>query len=297
MKKIIVAVLLVSALALLFIFIKGPPRPASFPINYSKEYPSTTSDVAGFEKKKTGSAFTAYYHPGDETNANKSLIVLEQIGLPLFKKYLGVEPKNILVYLAASVDEYVKIADFPGGRQNVKVGDGSAPNGKIYLYKPFNDTSGKTEGMIVHEGVHAAVYQFLGTVKMRLLPGFLNEGLAHFIEYVFKAGPDFNPLEQIYHADLLIEGIKTGEPKLLSLTELGQKCDGYISEEILNFLCRGQGAYTVWYINKNYGESAWGQFLTDLKQNGDWQKSLENLTGGTISKLGQEIQNQLKKKF
>ncbi len=292
MKKIALVGLALAALVLLFILVKKPP---AGPISYSKEYPSAAADIAGFEKKKTGSAFVVYYHSEDETNANKSLAVLEQAGLPLFKKYLGLEPQPIPVYLATSVDEYVRIADFPGGKENVQIGDGSAPMGKIYLYKPFDDkTPGKVEGMIVHEGVHAAIFQFLGGNKIRFLPGFLNEGLAHYLEYVFKAGPDFKPLEQIYHVDLLTKGVKTGEPKLLSLPELGQKCEGYIGEEILNFLCRGQGTYTVWYIAKTYKESAWGEFLADLKQSESWQKSLSDLTGKTPGELGQEIYDHLK---
>lgn len=264
------------------------------PIDYSHEYPVAQANAFGFESEKNGSSFTAYYHPGDETNANKALAVLEQGGLNLYKKYLGLEPKDIPVYLAVTPDEYVKIADFPGGKENVEIGDGSAPNGKIYLYKPFDDTRpGKTEGMIVHEGVHAAVYQYLGQ-DIRYLPGFLNEGLAHYLEYVFKAGPGFNPLDQIYHSDLLVNGIKTGNPKLLSLEELAQRCDGYINDETSNFLCRGQGAYTVWYINENYGEDALGKFLTDLKQTQDWQKALSNVTGKTTSQLDKEIQDNLK---
>lgn len=282
--------------------IKGLPEqtgivqpPPGSRIDYSYEYPASAANVAGFEMKKTGSSFVVYYHPDDENRANKALAVLEQGGLNLYKKYLGFEPKNIPVYLAATVDEYVRIADFPGGKEHVEVGDGSAPNGKIYLYKPFEETiPGKTGGVIIHEGVHAAIYQFMGQDRIRYLPGFLNEGSAYYTEYVFKAGPKFVPLEQIYHPDLLVNGIKTGNPKLLSLEELAQKCDGYISEETLNFLCRGQGTYVVWYINENYGEEALGKFLVDLKQTQNWQQALSNVTGKTTSQLGQEIQDNLK---
>lgn len=294
-KKTALVIIALVALILVFFLIKGPPSKSSIKIDYSKEYPKASVDITGFEKKKTGSAFVAYYHPKDEVKANKSLAVLEQAGLPLYKKYLGLEPQQIPVYLTTSLDEYVKIANFPGGRENVQVADGSAPMGKIYLYKPFDETTpGKTEGMIIHEGAHAAIFQFLGQDKTRFLPGFLNEGLAYYLEYVFKAGPDFKPLEQIYHADLLSKGVKTGEPKILSLSELGQNCEGYISEETLNFLCRGEGTYAVWFIQKNYGENAWGNFLINLKQNQDWQKSLSDLTGKTLSELGQEILDQLK---
>lgn len=299
MKKIVLIIITVLILALFFIFIKGSSfgpknqRSPIYQIDYSKEYPSVAANIAGFEKKKTGSNFVAYFHPEDEVNANKSLAVLEQAGLPMFKKYLGYEPNDINVYLTTSVDEYVKIAEFPGGRENVKIGDGSAPNGKIYLYKPFDDTTGKAEGMIVHEGVHVAIFQLLGQDKMRFLPGFLNEGLAHYIEYVFKAGPNFDPLEQIYHSDLLINGVKNGDPKLLSIAELGQRCDNYIFDETLNFLCRGQGTYVVWYVQKNYGEGIWGQFLINLKQNQDWQLSLSDLTKKTITDLGKDILDQL----
>jgi hypothetical protein len=177
----------------------------------------------------------------------------------------------------------------------VAVGDGSAPNGKIYLYKPFGENiPGKTGGVIIHEGVHAAAFQFFGQDKMRYLPGFLNEGMAHYLEYTFKAGPQFDPLDQIYHSDLLIDGIETGSPKLLSLEELAQKCDGYIGEETLNFLCRGQGTFVVWYVNENYGEGAMGKILTNLKQTQNWQEALSSVTGKTTSQSGQEIQDSLK---
>lgn len=272
--------------------IKPTPKPE---IDYSYEYPVSEANIVSFEKKKTGLSFTAYYHPGDETNANKALAVLEQKGIPLYKEYLGYEPKNIPAYLAASVKEYVKIADFPGGESNVELGAGSAPQGKIYLFKPFNDAiPERVEGMIIHEGVHAAVYNFLGQDKMGSFPGFLNEGLAHYLEYVFKAGPEFDPLDQIYHADLLIKGSKTGNPQLLSMEELAQKCEGYIAEENLNFLCRGQGSYVIWYLNKAHGKETIGKFLKDLKQTSDWKKSLSNVTEKTVTQLNQEVWADLK---
>ncbi len=294
MKKVALVILALAAVIIIFLLLKGPPSESGTKIDNTKEYPASAADIAGFEKKKTGSAFVVYYHPQDEIKANKSLAVLEQAGLPLFKKYLGLEPQPISVYITTSVDEYVKIADFPGGRENVQVGDGSAPNGKIYLYKPFDETvPGKTGGVIIHEGTHAVMFQYLGQDKMQFLPGFINEGLAYYLEYIFKAGPDFKPLEQIYHADFLISGVKTGEPKILNLTELGQKCDNYIFDETLNFLCRGQGTYTVWSMQQKYGENFWQKFLTSLKQNQDWQKSLTDLTGKTLNDTGQEILDQL----
>ncbi len=272
-----------------------PLPPKSLPrIDYSKNYPVSDANIPGFEKKKTGSAFIAYYHTGDETNANKSLAVLEQAGLDLYKKYFGLSSSNIQVFLAASAEDYVRIADFPGGIENTSIGAGSAPGGKIFLYKPFEDTvPERVEGMIVHEGAHAAIFQVLGKENAQYFPGFLNEGMAHYIEYVFQAGPNFDPLHQIYHSDLLISGTKTGNPKLLSLEELGQKCEGYISEETLNFLCRGQGAFTIWHIKKTYGENALQKFLSDLKQTQDWKQALTSATGKNPSKLGQEIQEHL----
>jgi hypothetical protein len=91
--------------------IKGLPEqtntaqpPPSSRIDYSHEYPASAANVNGFEMKKTGSSFVVYYHPGDETNANKVLAILEQGGLNLYKKYLGFEPRDIPVYLAVSVD-------------------------------------------------------------------------------------------------------------------------------------------------------------------------------------------------
>lgn len=305
MKKIVSTVLIIVILVFLFGFLKGLRfgrdqiifnKPAK--VDFSKQYPSADFKNLGFEKKKTDTLFTIYYHPESETNANKSLAVLEQAGLPLFKKYFGLEPKETSVFLITSLDEYVKKADFPGGKENVQIGDGSVSNGKIFFYRPFEEERpGKTEGMIVHEETHAVVTQFLGEEGKRFLPGFLNEGLAHYLEYVYKDGPNFKPQEQIYHFDLLEKGVKTGEPKLLSLSELGQKCDNYIFDETTNFLCRGQGTYTVWYLTKTYGEDFWGKFLMDLKPNKDWQKSLTNLTGKPLETLGQEILNNLKLMF
>ncbi len=302
MKKIILIILAVAVLVVLFIFLKGLRFGSgqgifkkSSKVNFSQQYPATEANYPGFEKKKTGTFFVVYYHPESEANANKSLAVMEQTGLPLFKTYLGFEPKKISIFLITSIDEYIQKADFPGGKENVQIGDGSVSNGNIFLYRPFEeDTSGKTEGMIVHEGVHAVINQFLGEEGRKNLPGFINEGLAHYLEYVYKDGPNFKPQEQIYHFDLLEKGIKTGEPKILSLTELGQKCDNYIFDENLNFLCRGEGTYTVWYLVKNQGENFWGKFLIDLKQNQNWQKALINLTGKSLEKLGQEIVDNLK---
>lgn len=287
MGKILLAVTLI-ALVVVAVFVFGKGRPPG------KEYPESPADVNGFEKKKTGANFTIYYHSGEETNANKTLAVLEQGGVDLYRKYLGLEPKNILVYLTADADEYVKIANFPGGKGHLEAGDGSAPNGKIYLYKPFQETGGnKSGGVIVHEGTHAVLYQFLGQDKIGSLPGFLNEGLAYYLEYIFKAGKNFSPLSEIYHSDLLVSGVKTGSPKLLDLAELAQKCNGYIFDETLNFLCRGQGVYSVWYINETYGDGVWGKILKDLKQTGNWQSSLQKATGKTIGQLGQDIKSRL----
>ncbi len=298
MKKGVVIAIVVAVIILaigVFLLINSKFRQNNaFPVDYSHEYPASSSDIAGFEMKKTGSNFLVYYHSEDDKNANKALAVLEQAGMLLYQKYLGFSNQNISVFLASDIDEYVRIADFPGGKENVAVGDGSAPNGKIYVYRAFQEgISGKTEGMLIHEGVHASIYQFLEG-KMQFLPGFLNEGFAHYIEFVFKAGENFSPLSQIYHSDLLIQGIETGTPKILSLDELAQECEGYISEDTLNFLCRGEGTFAIWYINKNYGEQALNNFLAGLKQTRDWQTALSSATGKTISQLGQEINDNLK---
>jgi len=263
-------------------------------VDYSKNYSASTSDIIGFEMKKIGEGFIVYYHPASIENANKVLSILEQSNSDLYNKYLGWKGNKILVFLTTDIDEYVKIAEFPGGKENVQVGDGSAPNGRIYLYKPFEENiPGKSAGMIVHEGVHAVLYQFLSS-DIIYLPGFLNEGLAHYTEYVFKSGEEFLPLEQIYHSDLLVSGVKTDNPKLMSIDELGTRCDNYISDETLNFLCRGQGTFIVWSITENYGESTFGRFLVNLKQTKKWKDSLSNITGKSIPKLGDEVREQLK---
>lgn len=298
MKKIFLTILVTAFIIFLFLsaikFLNKPQQQINT-VDYSKSYPSTDAGLADFEKKKTGAYFTIYFHPIDEALANKTLNVLEQTGAPLYQKYLSVTPQNIVVYITDTADEYVKTANFPGGKQQLQIGDGSAPAGKIYLYKPFQETfPGKTEGVIIHEGAHAVLYQFLGKENMSYLPGFLNEGIAHFLEYVFKAGSNFRPLDEIYHSDLLINGIKIGKPPLLDLDELGRKCEGYINEETLNFLCRSQGTFTVWFISKNYGEDFLGKFLVNLKQTQNWQQSLQKLTGKGISQLGQEVQDQLR---
>jgi len=298
--KILIGILALVILAFIIFFgLKGSPddsyKQNSYLVNYSYEYLTSTSDISGFEYKKIGSGFVIYYHNDSEINANKALAILEQRGVDLYRRYLGIEPKDIPVFLTTDIDEYVRVAEFPGGKENVQVGDGSAPNGKIYIYKPFEESDhDKTEGMIIHEGVHAVLYQFFGPYNMKNLPGFLNEGFAHYIEFVLKAGPDFNPLDQIYHSDLLVSSIQTGSPKLLSLDELGEKCEGYIAEEELNFLCRAQGTFTIWHINKNYDQETLQNFLIDLKESKDWKESLSNATGKTTSQFGEEIREQLK---
>lgn len=292
----VVVGVVVIAVAAIFIlgFFKLPGSGTSEKIDYSHEYPESASDISGFEMKKTGETFIVYYHVLDKERANRVLAVLEQAGKSLYSQYLGIE-KNTSVYIASTLDEYVEIADFPGGRENVQVGDGSAPQGKIYLYKPFeSENDEKSGGVVIHEGVHAEIFQFLGQYKMRIFPGFLNEGMAHYIEYVFKAGANFKPLEQIYHSDLLVDGVKTGNPKLMSLDELGQECDNYISDETVNFLCRGQGTFVIWYLNEEYGKDSSANFLADFKQTSDWKTSLSKITGKGISELGADINDKLK---
>jgi len=290
---IIVAILVLGGLAVFFLGTVKKGGKVSV-LASPTSYPQSASDQTGFEAKKSSSYYTVYYHAGDEANADKTLAVLDKAVGELYQKYLGITPPNTQVYLTQTVDEYVKVADFPGGANNVQVGDGSAPNGKIYLYKPFDDPK-KGEGVIVHEGTHAALWSFFGGGQgMEKLPGFLNEGLAYQIEFVYRAGANYDPLKEIYFADLLEKGIKTGEPRLMSLAELAKNCEGYISDEIKNGLCRGQGTYTVWYLVKNYGNDVWAKFLADLKTSGDWQKSLEAVSGKNISQLGQEINEQLK---
>ncbi len=291
MKKIIVVILAIGVLIAGFLFVKNVFfNHPYYKVDFSKQYLAAASDVPGFEIKKSSSVFIAYYHPRSETRANSALATLEQAGLPLYKKYLGIVPKEISIYLADKVDEYIRISDFPGGKEGVKVGDGSSPNGRIYLYKPFDFLTLAQEAMVIHEGTHAVIYQFLG--NMRYLPSFLNEGLAHFIEYIFKSGPDFEPLREIN--PILIKAAKTGGPKILTISELDQKCEGFISDETQSGLCRAEGTFIVWYINKNYGDGVWGKFLTELKQTQNWQKSLRAVTGRTTEELEREAREQLK---
>src|SRR4030042_6186678 len=105
MKKIFLIILAIVILGFLFFFLRGlrfgsgqPIFKKATKIDFSKQYPSSDADYLGFEKKKTGTLFTIYYHPESETNANKSLAVLEQGGLPLFKKYFGLKPGQTVVF-------------------------------------------------------------------------------------------------------------------------------------------------------------------------------------------------------
>ncbi|MCL5407231.1 MAG: hypothetical protein M1429_01925 [Patescibacteria group bacterium] len=296
-KFILIFIVIVIVGGGLILFLGGLKK--GQPSSSSSKPPTTTnpessSDQTGFELKKSNTYYTVYYHTGDNTNADKTLDVLKKAVDQYYKIYYGITPQNTSVYLPLTVDEYVKIAEFPGGKENVQIGDGSAPNGKIYLYKPFDDPK-KGEGVIIHEGTHAAINGFLGGGQlMDNFPGFLNEGMAYHAEYMYNAGVDYDPLREIYFADLLKKAAKTSNPPLMSLDDLGKNCQGYISNEDLNGLCRGQGTFTVWYMTKNYGQDFWGKFLTDLKTSSSWQKSLETLTTKNINQLGQEIDTALK---
>ncbi|MBM2820319.1 MAG: hypothetical protein HW405_79 [Candidatus Berkelbacteria bacterium] len=290
---IIVAVLIIGGLTIFFMGtvkkgkdISSSPPPTS--------YAQSSSDQKDFEAKKSSSYYTVYFHAGDETNADKTLAVLNGAVTDLYQKYLGITPQNTSVYLTSTVYEYVKVAEFPGGAAKVKVGDGSAPNGKIFLYKPFDDPE-KGKGVIVHEGTHAALWGFLGGGQnMENLSGFLNEGLAYHMEFVNNAGANYNPIKEIYYSNLLKQAVKTGNPPLMSLDELGQNCEGYISDGTKDGLCRGQGTFTVWYMYKNYGNDFWSKFLVDLKLTKDWAKSLESISGKNLSDLGTELDSSLK---
>ncbi len=303
---LVVLAIVVAVGAVIFVMgtIKGKKEGSTSPSTNisSSSFPVSVSDQSGFESKKSSAYYTVYFHTGDDANADKTLTVLDKAVADLFQKYLGITPQNTLVYLAQSVDEYVKIAEFPGGASNVKVGDGSAPNGKIFLYKPFDDPD-KGRGVIVHEGTHAALWGFFGGPStdsgqggqaMDKLPGFLNEGMAYNAEFIFNAGVDYDPLKEIYFADLLTRAANTGNPPLMSLDELGKNCEGYISDETRNGLCRGQGTFTVWYMAENFGADFWSKFLVDLKTSGEWQKSLEKISAKSLNDLGTAIDNSLK---
>ncbi|MDH4358854.1 MAG: hypothetical protein OEV37_02855 [Candidatus Berkelbacteria bacterium] len=292
---IVVAVIVIGGGAFLFLgTLKRGGSTSSSPKPTPSINPASASDAAGFELKKSSAYYTVYYHTGDDANADKTLEVLGQAVDQYYKTYYGITPQNTPVYLALTVDEYVKVADFPGGKENVQIGDGSAPNGKIYLYKPFDDPQ-KGEGVIIHEGAHAAVYSFLGGGQlMENIPGFLNEGMAYHVEYAYNAGTDYKPLKEIYFVDLLRKAANTSTPALMSLDELGKNCEGYISDENRNGLCRGQGTFTVWHMAKNYGQDFWAKFLADIKTSNPWQKSLETLSGKSIDQLSQEINEALK---
>lgn len=290
---IISAIILAVIAVVVFLYLHRVLSPSS-KIDYSKQYPESASDISGFENKKTGSVFTVYYHPADEAKANKALAILEQASLDLYQKYLGLKPEKILVYIADDINEYVKIADFPGGREQVQIGDGSAPDGNIYLYRPFGEfIPGKTEGMLIHEGTHATMYKFLGREGMGRLPSFLNEGLAHFMEYTFEYGKEFQPLDQM-NPDFWLKVIKTGNPALMTLNELAKNCEGYIADENRNTLCRSQGTFVVWYVVKNYSQDAWANFLAYTKEGKDWQKPLEMISGKNLNQLNQDIFSALK---
>ncbi len=294
--------ILILALVICIVFISGcaqkegtaTSKGLESAIDFSATYPASASDVSGFEFQKTGASFIVYYHADSEAAANKVLAVLEQAGVSLYGKYLGAMTGKIPAFISTDVDEYVLVAGFPGGKENVAVGDGSAPNGKIYLYKPFGENSGKTGGVVIHEGAHAVAFQIMAQPNIQYLPGFLNEGQAYFNEYVYKAGKDFKPLEQIYFASLLEKSVKTGNPKTMNLEELGKDCDNYISDETLNGMCRGQGTFTVWYLIENYGDDAFARFVADLKQTKGWQESLSKVTGKTTSEFGAEVNDKLK---
>jgi hypothetical protein len=250
-------------------------------------YPFSVSEKAGFTMKKNGPHFTVYYHNDDDSDADRTLTVLEQAGVPLYQHYFGYEPSGIMILLTGSVDEYIAQSRYPGESRNVIPGSGNVRDGMIILFKPFgSDEPGHSDGMIVHEGSHAALYRYLGPDGYSHLPDFLDEGLAHHAEYVLIKGPAYDPLATIHGADILIQSLRTGSPYMMTLDQLARRCGSYGE---LSYQCRTQGTYTVWYVEQTYGNHAWAQVLATLNATHDWEESLSGVTGKTTGELGRDI--------
>jgi hypothetical protein len=243
----------------------------------------TPSSNPDFDEERTGRGFRVFSHAGDTANADQTATFLEKTAFPFYQKNLGLTPSGINVYLTTTAEEYLTRAHFPGGLANIQIGDGSVPDDHIYFYRPFDDpTPGKTEEVMIHEGVHATLRQVLGPAAFATLPTFLNEGIAHYVETLFAEGKDFTPIEDVPFNDLLIQAAMTNNSPLIPLTEVEAKCAGFVADQTTNGLCRGEGVYFVWLLVKNHGPTIPRLLIESLQETLNWTQSLEAVTGTTL---------------
>lgn len=273
--------------------VPGPSFSTTTQVKEDKGYPVSASAEAEFELQQRGPHFSVYFHTGDEMNAGKTVQFLNEVAAPLYTIHLGLSPNDIRVFLTTTAQEYIERADFPGGAQNVQVGDGSVPTPDIYYYRPFEraDTE-EIEPVLAHEGTHATLRQYLGEDRFAALPSFLNEGIAHYVEYIHGNRADFDPVEETGLEEVVEETGKGLQP----LEQLATLCQGYVADQAFNELCRAQGTYAVWLLVNQSDRTAINRFLTELKSGKDWQVSWQIVSGKTPSDFTQAIKDDLERR-
>jgi hypothetical protein len=281
----------------------------------------TPADEQGFEMMTGGPHFTVFYHTGDEMDAEAILAFLEREGVPLYKKYLGIEPSGIRVYLSTDPEEYSTVSGYPGGKRTVSEGAVSVYYGRIYLFMPARSTLAcrynnplqspragsspplfrpwpgsraclNTRGLI-WGGAGASISQYLEDDE-RCLPRFLREGIGRYVEYAFLSGQAARPRNRSADTLSSIYALQPGgTPALMNSDQLERRCSGYTNDEHLENLCREVAVYAVSYISERYGQQTMISFLPELKKTHDWKTALRQVTGQDSGTLWRDIAGSL----
>jgi hypothetical protein len=264
-----------------------------------------------------GQHFIVFYHYGDDEDAANVLAVLEQEGVPLFRRYLGTEPAGIPVYLATEAGEYERLSGKPGGMPAVSAGDTSVNNGSIFLYRPAScmrscrqaiplflcgawyacnplvvteprtpdcRESCITPYRVIWAGAYASIQQYLGQDQVQDLPYFLREGMAKYVEYQYRSpctGPDFQLSSFAPRTN--------GQPVLLTADLMERRCRWYTNDIQLATFCREETVYVLGYLDATYGPDTMASLVPEVKRTHDWRAAVRNATGRDTNELWQEI--------
>ncbi len=281
----------------------------------------------GYMVNATAPHCTVFYIIGREEQAGAVIALMEREAVPLYQRYLGIEPSGIPVYLAYEPEDYVARSGYPFDPASVSPGAVSSYNGIVYAYMPAPSTlcslpplflrfgepwhvvstlkqpygywgkectiyeRGVNDPGIVWAGAWEAVSRYLGPDDIRSLPYFLHEGMAYDIGNRYLAGPSFDPEGRIGGVTHLFSKTADGRPALMSAEMMERRCNWPTSDQNLAAMCQAESVYAIEYIfmSGRYGQETPAAFLAELKKTHDWRAALANVTGDDAELVWKEM--------
>jgi len=257
----------------------------------SKSYQAVQSDNPHFDLMMKSEHFRVYFHPPDETMADRIINVCEEVYPMLIEVYGGAPPNSTRVFIFHTYEELLNLGNPPPNLPRDSSCGGFTWYGKLSEevgehVELYNIRDG-IKWLLAHEIGHRFFYYVYPNLRKPVRPDWLDEGLA------VCAGINASQNMAVFTFQPIVDSVKTGNPPLVGIAEL----DGLLasSDKRLVDLFYAEAGTIIHYVSKRYGEEILHRLLKEYDRSINLEDAIPRVLNISFNEFEREWMDLVKK--